>query len=120
VRRWLDQPRPMGLPREAQNLVVLTWALQTDRSFHLYGSSAPVEGTIERLQDELEIRTQQLPDETTWSTALQRAAALFGVAVPSHRSAQGLAILANQVAERAQTGQQGVTQYAQQLDAALP
>lgn len=119
VRQWIDQPRASGLPREAQNLVILTWALQTDRSFHLYGSSTPVEGTIERLQDELTIRTQQLPDEEAWSTATQRAGALFGVAAPALRSAQAVALLAKAVDEQAKARQAGVAQYAQQLDAAL-
>jgi hypothetical protein len=119
VRQWIDQPRARGLPREAQNLVILTWALQTDRSFHLYGSSAPVDGTIDRLQDELEVRTQQLPDEASWSTATQRAGSLFGLAIPALRSAQALAMLARAVEEKARGAQSDVTQYVQRLDGAL-
>lgn len=119
VRDWIDQPRARGLTREAQNLVILTWALQADRSFHLYGSAAAVDVSIDRLQDELEIRTQQLPGEQTWATASQRAGALFGIAVPSLRSAQSLTILAREVTEKAQAAQGNVVQYAQRLDAAL-
>ncbi len=33
LRKWIDQPRPMGLPKEAQNLVILTYAEQTNRTF---------------------------------------------------------------------------------------
>lgn len=119
VRRWIDQPKPMGLPREAENLVILTWALQTDRSFHLFGGNSPVEGTVDRLQDEYEVRTQTLPDEDTWRAGTRRAAELFGIAAPPHLSAQSVAVLAKQVSERHQALRQGVVQYGQQLDAAL-
>lgn len=120
VRRWIDQPRAMGLPREAENLVILTWALQTDRSFHLFGSSTAVEGTVDRLLDEYEVRTQQLPDESAWIAATRRAAELFGLNAPAHRSAQGVVLLAKAVTEKVQGSQQGVVQYAEILDAALP
>jgi hypothetical protein len=119
VRKWIDQPKAMGLPREAENLVILTWALQTDRSFHLFGSSTAVEGTVDRLLDEYEVRTQQLPDEAAWTAATRRAAELFGLNAPAHRSAQGVALLAKALGEKLQATQQGVVQYAQALDAAL-
>ncbi len=119
VRQWIDQPQARGLPREAQNLVILTWALRTDRSFHLYGSTTVAEGTVDRLQDELEVKTQQLPTEEAWALAAQRAGALFGIAVPSLRSAQTAALLARDVESKANEFQQGLTQYAQRIDSAL-
>lgn len=119
VRKWIDQPKPRGLPREAENLVILTWALQTDHSFHLFGSSSPVEGTVDRLLDEYEVRTQQVPNDETWTAATRRAAELFGLNAPGHRSAQGVALLAKAVGERVHALQQGVVQYAPALDAAL-
>lgn len=119
VRRWIDQPKARGLPREAENLLILTWALQTDRSFHLFGSSGAVEGTVDRLNDEYEVRTQTLPDETTWRGAVRKAADLFGLTAPPHLSAQSVALLAKQVGEKHQTQRQSVVNYGQQLDAAL-
>ncbi|MBK9978474.1 MAG: hypothetical protein IPP20_11200 [Gemmatimonadetes bacterium] len=119
VRQWIDKPSARGLMREAQNLVILTWALQSNRSFHLYSSQTPVEGAVERLPDELEVRTQQLPDEQAWSVAIQRAGGLCGVTVPSLRSAQSLAILARDVEAKARPAQSDVVQYTQRLDAAL-
>ena len=38
LRRWLDDPKPMGLPKEVQNLVILTFAQQTSRAFYLHGA----------------------------------------------------------------------------------
>jgi hypothetical protein len=120
VRAVLDQPRPRGLPPQAQNLVILTWALQTDRSFHLHGSSSTVEVTTDRIADELELRTQALPDEGLWTSAVKRAAELLGVVVPQHRTAQSLATLVQKVEEELKAVQPATLRYAQTLDAALP
>lgn len=49
LRTWIDEPKPMGLPREAENLVILTFAEQTKRSFFLHG--APFEATLTNLPD---------------------------------------------------------------------
>ncbi|HEY1065894.1 MAG TPA: hypothetical protein VGE52_07285, partial [Pirellulales bacterium] len=37
LREWIDQPKPMGLPKEAQNLIILLFAAQTNRSVYLHG-----------------------------------------------------------------------------------
>ena len=44
LRKWIDEPKPMGLPKEAENLVILIFAEQTNRSFFLHGS--PFEATL--------------------------------------------------------------------------
>jgi hypothetical protein len=119
VRGWIDQPKAMGLPREAENLVILTWALQTDRSFHLFGSSGAVEGTVDRLLDDYEVRTQTLPDENTWRSATRRAAELFGLAAPAHLSAQNVALLSKSVGEKHLALRVSGASYAQTLDTAL-
>lgn len=77
LRLWMDHPRPMGLPREIQNLVILTFAAQTSRSF--FRNGGPVEPAIDALQDELELREEVLPSQELWDQAAGRAAAIFGV-----------------------------------------
>ena len=37
LRQWIDDPRPMGLPKEAENLVILLFAAQTDHTFYRHG-----------------------------------------------------------------------------------
>ena len=37
LRRWTDQPDERGLPKEIQNLLILVYADQTNRSFVRYG-----------------------------------------------------------------------------------
>ena len=68
LRRWLDDPKPMGLPKEVQNLVILTFAQQTSRAFFLHGAPFP-EPTLTNLPDACELREQKLPDEAQWKIA---------------------------------------------------
>jgi len=79
LREWFDRPRPMGLPREIQDLVILLFAERTHRSFTLHGGPplAPDPGT--RLEDALALETQEMPSEEEWKRACDRAGALFGV-----------------------------------------
>jgi hypothetical protein len=77
LRTWIDQPQAMGLSTDVQNLVIMSFALQSDPSFYLHGR--PVEPQLERLDDELELREQALPSEDAWKAAIQRVAAIFGL-----------------------------------------
>ncbi|MBL8888645.1 MAG: phage resistance protein [Planctomycetaceae bacterium] len=79
LRKWIDQPRAMGLPKEAQNLVILTYAEQTNRTFVLH--NAPVEVSLTNLSNDYVLQEQKLPDEAHWSIAVTRAAQIFGEAV---------------------------------------
>jgi hypothetical protein len=78
LREWIDQPRAMGLTPDVQNLVVLAYAAQADRTLVRHG--APTAGSIDRLDGELELREQPLPDEAVWARARERAGSLFGLA----------------------------------------
>ena len=77
LREWIDSPKPMGLPLELQNLIILTYAAMSNRRFVLRGG--PFEPSIDSLPDELELREQALPDAGQWQTALLRSSALFGL-----------------------------------------
>ena len=99
LRAWMDQPKAMGLPKAVQDMVILVYAEQTDRSF--FHRSLPVpEPSIEKLDDEMELREQVLPPEEIWKTAANRAGTLFGVAVSPLRNAANLADLENRVREK--------------------
>jgi hypothetical protein len=77
LRAWMDEPSTMGLPRPVQNLVIMVFASQTNRSFVLHGG--PYEASIESLDDALELREQKLPSEADWQKARERAASIFGI-----------------------------------------
>ena len=79
LRSWIDEPKPMGLPKEAENLVILTYALQTNRSFFIH--NGPHDGSLTNLPDLCVLREQKLPSQVEWATAVERAGAIFGVPV---------------------------------------
>ncbi|CAO3401287.1 phage resistance protein [Azospirillum palustre] len=99
LRGWIDEPQPMGLPKEAQNLVLLTFAEQTNRSF--FKGSALLRPTLESLDDDLELREQSLPPESEWKEAVRRAGLLFGLTPPEVRNAGNTARLVTLVTEKA-------------------
>ncbi|MEA3410187.1 MAG: phage resistance protein [Pseudomonadota bacterium] len=96
LRQWMERPERRGLEREVQNLVILTFALQTGRSFYLHGG--PVEPRLENLDDETELREQQLPDEAIWTQAVKRSGAILGVAASPLLNAQNVSKLVDEVA----------------------
>ena len=106
LRRWIDLPSPMGLPLELQNLIILSFAALTNRRFIQRGG--PVEPTIDSLPDELELREQTLPDAGHWSTAVQRAASLFGLTVPLTLNAGNVGRLVDDVRREAGTRREAV------------
>jgi len=99
LRKWIDEPRPMGLPKECENLIVLVFAAQTNRSFFRHG--APFDATLANLPDEVELREQQLPPETAWVTAVERASRIFGAVASPLLNASNLAKLADDIQVRA-------------------
>lgn len=82
LRQWIEE-QPRGLPKEVQDLVILTYAEVGNRRFLKHGGSYLV--SIERgLENDLELREQQLPSEQDWESAREHAAA-FGLDVGSQR-----------------------------------
>ena len=99
LRKWIDEPKPMGLPKDAQNLVILAFAEQTDRTFWLHNASDDV--TLTNLNDRCELREQKLPDEADWKLAVERAGSIFGVAVSPLLKASNVSKLSADVQKKA-------------------
>ncbi len=113
LRQWIDTPAPMGLPLELQNLIILSYAAQTNRRFVLRGG--PFEPTIDSLPDELELREQALPDGSQWQTAVQRAAALFGLTLAQTRNAANVGRLVDEVQQVATQRREAIGRLVAQL-----
>jgi len=64
LRKWINEPRCMGLPQECENLIILVFAAQTNRSF--FQHAVPMDANLNKLPDDYELREQQLPPETSW------------------------------------------------------
>lgn len=97
LRRWTDQPEERGLPREIQNLLILVYADQTNRSFVRHGSNYTP--SLDDVPDELELREQTLPDLKEWQESVTRVADILGHAISKLLNASNLATLASKVNE---------------------
>ncbi len=107
LRRWTDQPDERGLPKEVQNLLILVYADQTNRSFVRYGSNYTP--SLDNMPDELELKQETLPDLKDWSEAVTRVADIFGHAISKLLNASNLATLAARLKE-------SVTEYKADCD----
>lgn len=99
LRTWLNEPKAMGLPAELENLILLTFAAQTNRAWFRFGSN-PHNASIEDLPDNAELREQALPDEQTWNRAVARAGAVFGLVASPLRSATNAAKMAQDLGQQ--------------------
>ena len=117
LRMWMDQPEAMGLPRDIQNLVIMGFALQNNYTFSLYG--APVEPRLERLEDELELRQQPLPDEAVWQKTTQRVGAILGIVTSPLLNATSMATLVEETKRAAKQFQPDVAQLCTALKTRL-
>lgn len=113
LRNWIDEPRKMGLTREAQNLIILVYAAQTGMSFALHGG--PCEGTIAKLDDAWVLQQEAPPDKEEWDQAVPRAGSIFGVAVSPLATAANAATLGTRVKEIAANAGASARHYARLL-----
>jgi hypothetical protein len=113
LRELINQPRPMGLPREVENLIILACAAQADRTISL--RAVPVRGSIERLDDNAELLAQPLPDESTWTKARERASEVFGLVPSEVRKGATVARLASELRDKAQAARASLATLAGQL-----
>lgn len=95
LRNWIDEPKPMGLPSECANLIILIFAAQTNRSFYL--NEMRFDATLANLREDVELRTVQMPAQPTWELAVKRAGSILGVTASPLRNAANLAQLAELV-----------------------
>jgi hypothetical protein len=113
LRKWIDLPEPMGLPSLVQDLVILSYAAQSNRIFRLHGGPAEVE--IGKLEDEMVLEEVALPAEGIWSKACERAKAIFGIPTSPLLNAANLAKLADQLGEKLNAHSAEVTAVAGRL-----
>ncbi len=97
--RWIDDPKPSGLPKWLRDLVVLSYTSRTNRSFELQGAAyQPVLGKIPR---EARLVMQALPSAEDWERARTLAKAVLGVESTALMNADTVARFADQSRARA-------------------
>ena len=113
LREWIDLPKPMGLPKEVQNLLILTYAEQTSRTF--YRQTIPVDVSLKDLPNECELRDQKLPDEAQWQRAVQLTDRIFKYNLSSLLKPSNVTELETKVKAKATAALPACQQYAQSL-----
>jgi hypothetical protein len=113
LRKWIDDPRPMGLPPEAGNLVILLFAAQCDYSVYRHGG--PYEPTLQSLPEDCELRAVSLPPPDQWDAALKRAGSIFGVAGNRRLSAGNVGTLSADLKKKADQVRRPCESYRQKL-----
>lgn len=113
LRKWMDDPKSMGLPKDAQNLIILVYAAQTSQTLYLHG--APYEATLINVPDAGELRKDKLPDAAEWELALQRAGSIFGVAGLRLLSAGNVNTLSGECKKKAGDIRRACQSYSQRL-----
>lgn len=114
LRKWIDDPKPMGLPKEAQNLIILIFAAQTNRTLYRHGGPYD-NATLQSIPDDCELRTVDLPPQDTWETAVKRAASIFGFTASRLLSAANVGLVANEVKKKAVDSRRSCQEYCRRL-----
>ncbi|MEH0819831.1 BREX-2 system ATPase PglY [Micromonospora sp. CPCC 205714] len=76
--RWMDDPKPRGLDPIVAQLVVATFAEQTDRAFYFHGSEVIPAPELGKISADHTLREERLPSQEDWQAARARSAAIFG------------------------------------------
>jgi hypothetical protein len=76
LREWCDKPQARGLSADVSDLVIWTFAQQSDRRFYHHNVAVTV--AFDQLDSAMDLREQSLPDERTWAAAQERAGHAFG------------------------------------------
>ncbi len=97
IRAWLA---PFGLDRKVENLLAMCWALLDDKQWAKSGGTVQVT-SVEQVTDDLVLRQPELPEPSSWDSARERAAALFGVTVSQYLTAANVAFMSDGVRRRA-------------------
>ena len=113
LRKWIDQPHPMGLPKEVQNLVILIFSEQTNRTLQRHG--APWDGTLTNLPDDCELKSWKGPKPAHWNLAVERAGSIFGEAPSPLLKASNVSNLATGVKTKVSEHRVACQGYCQRL-----
>jgi hypothetical protein len=114
LRDWINQPSPLGLPLEAENLIILLYAESTNRVF--YRHALPhTRVSLKDLPHDCELKSQPLPDEAPWQTAVRLANEVFGLSISSLLNLNNVADLTSQVQNHAQALLSDAQAYYQSL-----
>lgn len=102
MREWMDDPQPSGLPIWIQNLLIVCFAHAENLRFQKHGGPAEQVG-IDAIPDEVVLVAMDLPSVDLWATAVDRAAAVFGLAHTKLLNASNVERLASEAKKLAES-----------------
>ena len=92
LRAAMDRPKPKGLSKELQNLLVMLFAEEGQYDYSLHGTSC-ANVAIKDIADELVLIKQTMVEPAVWKAALDNAGVLLGITVnPLHTAANQNAV----------------------------
>ena len=119
LRTWIgEMTPPNGLRHGVADLVILGWAALRQRAWFQHGSPLPSVPRPGSLDDSMELRAQELPTESEWAVASERAGKLFGAAAHPYLTASAVATLAEDVRAKAESGADDAAALVKELEGA--
>ncbi|GAB3687932.1 DUF6079 family protein [Nocardiopsis oceani] len=115
LREWIRAREDgQGLPQEIVDLLVLVYAVQSDRAWIRAGKRY-TGAEIGQLADEIVLRQQELPSEEDFDRANERAQRVFGLSAQPLLNSRSVQRLAEQLKEQAHRHQAGSEHLVREL-----
>jgi hypothetical protein len=95
LRGWIDEAQP-GLPEQVQSLLIACYAAQADKAWLRSGRPAEPSG-LDKMPDDLVLRSQELPTAEEFDLASARANGIFRVERQPVRTARSVHVLADAI-----------------------
>jgi hypothetical protein len=114
LRGWIAEEQP-GLPEQVQNLLIACYAIQADKAWQRAGRTAEPP-RLDRVPDDLVLRSQELPTPEEFEAASKRASGIFRIKPQPVRTARSVHALADAVRRNAQGRRDAARNLAAQLD----
>ena len=101
LRGWIGDEQP-GLPEQVQNLLIVAcYAIQADKAW-LRGGRPVEPPKLDKIPDDMVLRSQELPTPEEFELASTRAAGIFRVTREPVRTARSVHALADEIRRNAQ------------------
>jgi hypothetical protein len=114
LRGWIAGEQP-GLPEQVQNLLISCYAIQADKAWFRAGRAAEPP-KLEKIADDLILRSQELPTSDEFETASARAGGIFRIKQQPVRNARSVHTLADAIRRNAAGKQSAARDLAAELD----
>lgn len=114
LRGWIGEEQP-GLPQPVQNLLIASYAVQADKAWLRAGRPAEPP-KLEKMPDDLVLRSQELPTQEEFDTATDRAQGIFRISRQPVRTARSVHTLADAIRRNAGGRLDAAKELATELD----